>query len=287
MFKSHWYPPSSQILQKSLSLLFSSHDVSQVKSYVQRQCRKLLDGHVSIQDYILAKEYRGRGNYRPGACVPALELARRATEVDPRGEPRPGERVPYVVVYGHPGQPLIQVRSVARGRERACVRVTILLLFWGLFFGLWINPFPPTWQLVRTPLEVVQDCTIRLNGVYYITKQVLRDTVPAILVHVTCLGPVFVLVKQVLPALGRALSLVGVDVYQWYSELPRVFRAPLPQLQETTNRKLKVIHISFYIHVCIQYTCACLPIVLLTICLLLFTGDTWTIFCDNALSHLR
>ena len=101
----------SQILQKSLSLLFTTYDVSQVKSYVQRQASKLLDGHVAVQDYILAKEYRGRGNYRLGACVPSLELARRATELDPRAEPRPGERVPYVVVYGHPGQPLIQVRN--------------------------------------------------------------------------------------------------------------------------------------------------------------------------------
>lgn len=73
---------------------------------------KLLDGHVSVQDHILAKEYRGNGNYRPGACVPALELARKAVAVDRRAEPRPGERVPYVVVYGHPGQPLIQVRNV-------------------------------------------------------------------------------------------------------------------------------------------------------------------------------
>ena len=62
-----------------------------------------------LQDYILAKEYRGMGHYRPGACVPALELAQRNLKIDRRSEPRPGERVPYVVVYGHPGQPLIQV----------------------------------------------------------------------------------------------------------------------------------------------------------------------------------
>lgn len=55
-------------------------------------------------------------------------------------------------------------------------------------------------------------------------------------------------VKQVLPALHRALSLLGVDVYQWYNELPRVFQAPLPQLQEVTNRKLKV-------RICLQLSC--------------------------------
>lgn len=50
--------------------------MSVVKSYVQRQCRKILDGRVPLQEYILAKEYRGRNGYRPGACVPALELAK-------------------------------------------------------------------------------------------------------------------------------------------------------------------------------------------------------------------
>ncbi|CAI8031969.1 DNA polymerase zeta catalytic subunit [Geodia barretti] len=169
-------PAVAKVLEKSLSLLFSTFDLSQVKSYVQRQLTKLLDGHVSLQDHILAKEYRGRGKYRPSACVPALELARRGVATDPRAEPRPGERVPYVVVYGHPGQPLI--------------------------------------QLVRPPLEVAKDPTLRLNGVYYITKQVL-------------------------PALDRALSLLGVDVYQWYRDLPRVIRAPLPAIQETGDRKLK------------------------------------------------
>ena len=125
---------NAQTLQKSLSLLFSTFDLSQVKRYVQRQLSKLLgiyialiavlwgilsqlsrcsslDGRTSIQDHILAKEYRGRGHYRPGACVPSLELARRGVASDPRAEPRAGERVPYVVVYGHPGQPLIQVRN--------------------------------------------------------------------------------------------------------------------------------------------------------------------------------
>ena len=65
-----------QVLEKSLRLLFSSRDLSQVKTYVQRQCSKLLDGHVSIQEYTFAKEYRGKSNYRPGACVPALELTK-------------------------------------------------------------------------------------------------------------------------------------------------------------------------------------------------------------------
>ena len=34
---------------------------------------------------------------------------RRLLAFDKRAEPRPGERVPYVIVYGTPGLPLIQL----------------------------------------------------------------------------------------------------------------------------------------------------------------------------------
>lgn len=37
---------------------------------------KILDGRASMQDLTFAKEYRGSGSYRPGACIPALELTR-------------------------------------------------------------------------------------------------------------------------------------------------------------------------------------------------------------------
>lgn len=80
---------------------------------------------------------------------------------DRRLEPRVGERVPYVIVYSSPGVPLI--------------------------------------QLVRRPLEVLQDPTLRLNTTYYITKQIL-------------------------PPLARIFSLIGVDVLGWYHTLPRVRR---------------------------------------------------------------
>lgn len=54
---------------------------------------------------------------------------------DRRSEPRTGERVPYVIIYGSPGLPLI--------------------------------------QLVRQPGEVLSDPALRLNATYYITKQIL------------------------------------------------------------------------------------------------------------------
>ncbi|KAL0967344.1 hypothetical protein UPYG_G00251070 [Umbra pygmaea] len=155
-------PAVSKILERSIKLLFESRDISQVKQFVQRQCAKVLEGKASMQDLTFAKEYRGSGTYRPGACVPALELTRRMMAYDRRLEPRVGERVPYVIVYGMPGLPLI--------------------------------------QLVRRPLEVLQDPGLRLNATYYITKQIL-------------------------PPLQRIFQLIGVNVLSWYQELPRVQKA--------------------------------------------------------------
>eukprot|EP00112_Aurelia_sp_Birch-Aquarium-sp1_P026635 Seg958.6 transcript_id=Seg958.6/GoldUCD/mRNA.D3Y31 product="DNA polymerase zeta catalytic subunit" protein_id=Seg958.6/GoldUCD/D3Y31 len=165
----------SKILERSLKLLFEERDLSLVKKYVQRQFTKIMEGRVSIQDFTFAKEYRGIKNYRPGACVPALSIARRLLATDKRAEPRSGERVPYVIVYGTPGLPLI--------------------------------------QLVRRPIEMFQDSTLRLNGSYYITKQI---------------GP----------SLNRAFSLIGVDVLSWYNELPRPQRKII-QCEPTAGKKRK------------------------------------------------
>lgn len=128
-------PAIAKILEKSLRLLFETKDVSQVKDFVQRQFVKILQGKVSIQDYIFAKEYRGIKGYKPGATVPALELARQWTRKDRRKEPRTGERVPYVIVYGAPGLPLI--------------------------------------QLVRSPKNVLLDPALRINSIYYITRAII------------------------------------------------------------------------------------------------------------------
>ncbi|KAM3861188.1 LOW QUALITY PROTEIN: DNA polymerase zeta catalytic subunit [Diretmus argenteus] len=155
-------PAVSKILERSIKLLFETRDISQVKQFVQHQCVKVVEGRASMQDLTFAKEYRGSGSYRPGACVPALELTRRMIAYDRRLEPRIGERVPYVIVYGMPGVPLI--------------------------------------QLVRRPMEVLQDHSLRLNTTYYITKQIL-------------------------PPLARMFQLIGVDVFSWYQELPRIQKA--------------------------------------------------------------
>ncbi|NXL83331.1 REV3L polymerase, partial [Alectura lathami] len=167
-------PAVSKILECSIKLLFETRDISQIKQYVQNQCMKLLEGKASMQDFIFAKEYRGSSAYKPGSCVPALEITRRMLAYDRRSEPRAGERVPYVIVYGMPGLPLI--------------------------------------QLVRRPIEVLQDPSLRLNATYYITKQIL-------------------------PPLARVFSLIGIDVFSWYHELPRIQKTASAARSELEGRK--------------------------------------------------
>ena len=65
-----------KILEKSLRILFETKDVSQVKDYVNRHLMKLMTGRLSLQELTFAKEFRGIHGYKPGACVPALKLAR-------------------------------------------------------------------------------------------------------------------------------------------------------------------------------------------------------------------
>lgn len=128
-------PAVAKILEKCLRMLFEDCDVSAIKRYVIRQFEKILTGRASIQDLIFAKEYRGVNGYKPGACVPALELAKKWKATDPRKEPRRSQRVPYIIINGPPGMPLI--------------------------------------RLVRSPYELLADSALRPNALYYITKVII------------------------------------------------------------------------------------------------------------------
>ncbi|KAK8185258.1 DNA polymerase-like protein zeta catalytic subunit [Phyllosticta capitalensis] len=105
-------PAEQKIEEKALKTLFRSADLSQVKSYFQRQCAKIQAGRVSIQDFVFAREVK-LGTYSERGVGPAGALiATRRMLADHRAEPQYGERVPYVVVTGAPGARLID-RCVA------------------------------------------------------------------------------------------------------------------------------------------------------------------------------
>ncbi|KAK6068899.1 DNA polymerase zeta catalytic subunit [Seiridium cupressi] len=105
-------PAEQMIEEKALKILFETADLSQVKSYFQIQCEKIMLGTVSIQDFCFAKEVK-LGTYSNKAPPPpgAMISTKRMLE-DARAEPQYGERVPYVVVTGGPRARLID-RCVA------------------------------------------------------------------------------------------------------------------------------------------------------------------------------
>ncbi|KAF7867224.1 hypothetical protein EAF04_005307 [Stromatinia cepivora] len=105
-------PAEQKIEERALKILFRTADLSQVKSYFQEQCEKIMKGSVSIQDFCFAREvklgtYSDKGPPPPGALISTKKMLE-----DARAEPQYGERVPYVVVTGAPGARLID-RCVA------------------------------------------------------------------------------------------------------------------------------------------------------------------------------
>lgn len=128
-------PAVAKMLEKTIRILFETKDVSLVKKYICRQFSKILSGRINIQDLIFAKEFRGVTGYKPGACVPSLELTRRWQKTDKRAVPRCGERVPFIIANGPPGLPLI--------------------------------------RLVRSPHEMLSDDGLKINSMYYINKVIV------------------------------------------------------------------------------------------------------------------
>lgn len=128
-------PAEQKIEEKALKLLFRTADLSQVKSYFQRQCNKIMLGRVSIQDFCFAREVR-LGTYSERGTMPAgAMISTKRMLDDPRLEPQYGERVPYVVITGAPGSRLVD-RCVA-------------------------------------PDTLLQDAQLDLDAEYYITKNII------------------------------------------------------------------------------------------------------------------
>ncbi|XP_017436158.1 DNA polymerase zeta catalytic subunit isoform X3 [Vigna angularis] len=127
----------AKILEKSLRLFFQQKDLLEVKTYLQRQWKRILSGKFCLKDFIFAKEVRlGTYSARMSSLPPAAIVATKAMTVDRRAEPRYAERIPYVVIHGEPGARLV--------------------------------------DMVVDPLEVLAiDSPYRINDLYYINKQII------------------------------------------------------------------------------------------------------------------
>ncbi|KAI9221843.1 hypothetical protein BC828DRAFT_414526 [Blastocladiella britannica] len=128
-------PLVSKMMRSALEILFVQRDLSKVKEYVERQFSKLLSGQVPLRDLIIAKEVR-LGNYSDRVLPPpGAHLVTQKMQKDPRAVPQYGERIPFVVTAGAPGDRLI--------------------------------------DQVMCPRDVLKHREIRFHAQYYIQKQVL------------------------------------------------------------------------------------------------------------------
>ncbi len=189
-------PAVSKLLERSLRTLFESKDLSLVKRYLQKQWEKIYKSKTSIQDFIFAKEVR-LGTYSAKASVvpPAAIVAAKAMALDPRAEPKYAERVQYVVVHGHPGARLVDM-------------------------------------VVSPETLVSKDRGLRLNEMYYISKQIV-------------------------PALERVFSLLGADVRSWWAAMPKTTRwqpTKRPITARGLSRTIDHFFLSCFCAVCDEMT---------------------------------
>eukprot|EP00127_Corallochytrium_limacisporum_P000880 Clim_evm13s29 gene=Clim_evmTU13s29 len=193
-------PATAKILGKSLRLLFSTADLSAVKSYVQKQMLRILEGRVNLRDFVFAKEIRP-GTYKDPLHQPVCLVAAESSARDHRRTPRHGERIRYVVVYGPPGARLID--CVKRPEDLlSLVKRRVREMIMADEGGEHQSEAGPREERTSGQNKsagtkiMVMGTRYNLHATYYITKQVL-------------------------PALDRHLALAGVDVKEWFRELPR------------------------------------------------------------------
>ncbi|KAH9389972.1 DNA polymerase zeta catalytic subunit, partial [Tyrophagus putrescentiae] len=126
-----------KILRKCIDILFRHNaDLAYVKPFLQWQIKKILNGRLSsLNDFVFAKKFWGLQFYANASVMPSCIIARQQMAVDPLGEPKQLDRVPYVIVAGSSPQDRLA-------------------------------------DLVRSPADLLSDRALTLNGPYYILRAI-------------------------------------------------------------------------------------------------------------------
>eukprot|EP01135_Chromosphaera_perkinsii_P007361 Nk52_evm9s805 gene=Nk52_evmTU9s805 len=107
-------PVVSKMLGKCIHMLFRKCDLSKIKSYVQKQFRKIDEEKIPIIDFIFAREVKP-GKYKKPALQPAAVISAKMMAEDSKNEPQYKQRIPFVVVCGEPHSRVID--NVRRPEE--------------------------------------------------------------------------------------------------------------------------------------------------------------------------
>lgn len=96
------FPALQKMLEACIRLLFTTQDLSLVKSYCQKQWKAILSGNVALPNFIIAKEVRLGGYSENGVPPPGAAVSARRMLLDHRSEPQHAERVQYLITQGEP-----------------------------------------------------------------------------------------------------------------------------------------------------------------------------------------
>lgn len=94
------FPAQQRMVEACIRILFRTQDLSLVKAYCQRQWLKILQGKISLQDLVFAKEVKLGSYSENGVPPPGAALAAKRMLLDKRSQCQYGERVPYVISQG-------------------------------------------------------------------------------------------------------------------------------------------------------------------------------------------
>ncbi|AMD21151.1 HEL129Wp [Eremothecium sinecaudum] len=100
-------PAQQKIVQRSLEILFDTYDLSQVKSYITEEFKRIIEGNIIVQDFCFSREVRMGTYANENSLPPAGAVAKMRAQEDEMAEPQYGERVTYLVVQGKSGDRLV------------------------------------------------------------------------------------------------------------------------------------------------------------------------------------
>jgi DNA polymerase zeta len=238
-------PAEQKIEEKALKMLFRTSDLSQVKKYFQQQCTKIMEGRISIQDFLFAKEvklgtYSDRGPPPPGALIATKRML-----ADPRAEPQYGERVPYVVVTGAPGarlidrcvspEMLLQNDHIELDAEYYISKNLIpplerIFNLVGANVRQWYDEMPKV-QRIRNITVPLQNSSHTGNALVAPGNAGLKKTLESYMKSSTCL-----VCRNKLPPLPQAVPGVEVDAYAMLPLCERCLKKPARALLALKDR---------------------------------------------------
>lgn len=92
---------TSELIDKIIDDAIVHGDLSRACDTIDRELERFLQpGSIPFSHFILSKSVKPLDHYKPGQMLAHIEVVKKMKKRDPGSEPRPGDRVQYVIVEG-------------------------------------------------------------------------------------------------------------------------------------------------------------------------------------------